>query len=242
LTAKEISDKKNSMRLKLLLLLSFFILINSCKAKEAEKNSTQEADSKENNTSIEAPILTLTKNQSDSENDNLTEPQDSDSETAQEIVWDPFSGPLHLQSIKPTAYLLPESLMIGSLSDPLSHTLAEREAYSLVTKFWEIFRKGRVPGELLSKTAHPLFMEEMEEYLDKGSEVIALYPGSFRLMGSSASMKLVLLSESGYLKAVMYMNNENDVWLLEDWEIPFRNWPGEAVPLEKDLLQRRTVY
>lgn len=240
MTAKGISDKKNSMRLKLLLLLSFFILIISCKAKEVEKNSNELADSKEKSSPIEAPILTLTKNQSDSENDNSTEPLDSD--TAETIVWDSFSGPLHLQSIKPTTYLLPESLMIGSLSDPLSHTLAEREAYSLVTKFWEIFRKGRVPGELLSKTAHPLFMEEMEKYLDKGSEVIAFYPGSFRLMGSSASMKLVLLSESGYLKAVMYMNNENDVWLLEDWEIPFRNWPGEEVPLEKDLLQRRTVY
>lgn len=240
MTAKGISDKKNSMKLKLLLLLSFFILINSCKAKEGEKNSPDVSDSKEDSSSIEAPILTLTKKESDTGNDNSAEPQEKGSE--EDIVWDTFSGPLHLQSIKPTAYLIPESLMIGSLSDPLSHTLAEREAYSLVTKFWEIFRMGRIPGELLSHRAHPLFMEEMDRYLDKGSEVIAFYPGSFRLMGSSASMKLILLSESGYLKAVMYMNNENNVWLLEDWEIPFRNWPGEAVPLEKDLLQRRSVY
>ncbi|RDG29387.1 hypothetical protein DV872_21980 [Oceanispirochaeta sp. M1] len=224
-------------------MIPFFFLIFSCTPKEAEKKDTPPEDiPRESNTAVDGSVLTLTKNQSGSDDKKSDKIKEDEQKGDHEIIWDTFSGPLHLQSIKPTSYLLPESLMIGSLSDPLSYTLAEREAYSLVVKFWENFRKGRIPGELLSRNAHPLFLEEMEEYLDKGSEVIALYPGSFRLLGSSASMKLVLLSETGYLKAVMYMNNENDTWSLEDWEIPFRDWPGETVPRDKDLLSRRTVY
>lgn len=237
MTAKGISDKKSSMRLKLLPLFTIVIMILSCTAKDTDKKPSQASDTNEGNLSAEESSLTLTKTESD-----IVEPDESDSETAEDIVWGTFSGPLHLQSIKPTTYLLPESLIIGPLSDPFSHTLAEREVYFLNAKFWEIFRQGRVPRELLSKRAHPLFLEEMEEYLGNGSEIIAFYPGGFRLMGSTASVKLVLLSEIGYLKAVMYMNNENDIWFVEDWEIPFRNWPGDAVPLEKDLLQRKSVY
>lgn len=168
---------------------------------------------------------------------------DSQQQKAGEVIqWAPFSGPLHLQSIKPAAYILPESLMIGTLADPLSYTESERQACYLVNRFWTVFRSGRIPRELISSSAHPLFLQEMEAYVENGGLIRDFYPGSYSLLGKGASIKVVLLSETGYIRGQMYLKNENNSWRFDDWEFSFRDWPGEAVPREKDLLQSKTVY
>lgn len=232
------------MRSKPLFLLAFIILIFSCTPKEEEKRGSQEETSDETSRTEAPPetVLSLIKNKNNnSDAAGEISPQE-ETPPEKDLLWTPFSGPLHLQSIKAAEYLLPESLMIGTLADSLSYTLAEREGYALIEDFWIQYRKGRIPRELISKKAHPLFLEEMEQYLSEGSQLLDFYQGGFKFSGLSASMNLVLFSDTGYLKALMYMTNENGKWTLDDWEIPFRYWPGEPVPRDKDLLQRRTVY
>ncbi|MDC7239050.1 MAG: hypothetical protein PQJ50_01690 [Spirochaetales bacterium] len=225
-----------NIRLILALLLCFSLL--SCTPRAPSREASESPESQ--NTapaSGEDSVLRLTKSGPAEESE---EDQKTQEEEAEEIP--EFTGPLYLQRINPHAYHLPTSLMIGDLADPLSAAEAEREVYDLAGEFWESLAKGSVRTSLVSRQAHPLFAEEVEEFLDMEPEIVHVYSGSIRFSGQTVSIKTVLLSDSGNIRGDLYFRKDGDRWLVEDWEIPFRIWPGRAIPLEKDLTQMRYSY
>jgi hypothetical protein len=166
---------------------------------------------------------------------------ESESQNAEELN-EEFTGPVHLQRVKSRGYILPDSLLIGRQTDPLSTDLAERETDYIIRDFLNNFKMGRVARELLSLEAHPLFLEELALYQDVGLEITDFYMGSFRVYGDQSQLRVALFFGATYLEGVMYLKKENGLWSLQDWEIPFKNWPGEPVPLEGDEVQIGTVY
>jgi len=151
-------------------------------------------------------------------------------------IADKFSGPLFLQRIKPHTYLLTDSLIVGKQADPLSPLLSEREADYLVRDFLNGYREGRVKKELFTENVHPLFLKELEQFKKEGLQIQDFFLGAFSQSGDRSQVQVVLFSETGFIKGSFYMQSENGLWGIQDWEMPLNNWPGDPLPVDGDLL------
>jgi len=144
--------------------------------------------------------------------------------------WPEFSGPLHLQQIRPDIRLLPDGDRVGPFLDYYSTDSGEREAGDLVTAFFRSYRRGVIDRKQLTAVPHPLFLEELEEFREEAKGIRAWYAGSFRRSGADASLRVSLHSDTGMISGVLYLRRSGEAWLLEDWEIPLDRWPGESLP------------
>jgi len=217
------------MRSLILLLLPFLFL--SCSPRIPSKTGENRSDQAVESADLSAPALTMTRKD--------VPPQDeTDKEGEKEIHegWDEFSGPLFLQRIKPNAYVLTDSLIVGKQADPLSPQLSEREADYLVREFLTGYRAGTLRRELFTENVHPLFLEELEEYKHTGAEIREFYLGTFLQTGDRSMVRVALLTETGYLRGVIHMREVNGLWGIQDWEMPMANWPGDPLPVEGDEL------
>ncbi len=141
-----------------------------------------------------------------------------------------FSGPVPLQSRKALSYRLPENAMVGPFLDPLSPNRGEGLAYSLLTNFWRSAMRGEKLEDYFAQSVHPLMLEEVERFAGPMGEVRSIYLGSYQRTGRNASTKVLLLSSLGFIQGDMYLVEDSGGWLIEDWEIPFQDWPGKPLP------------
>ncbi len=230
-------------RLLIPLFISFLFL--SCTPKENSPSdnspSGDKAEMNEQNspadTAEDSNSLRLTKT-SEAEDE---EGRSGSSELSAEQLPE-FTGPMALQRIKSQAYILPSSLMIGELADPWAFSQAERDVYNLAESFWRAYGQGDIPGSLISSDAHPLFEKELNEFRELAPGITGTYSGSVRLSGQTGRFKSVVLSETGYIRGELFVRYDGMKWRLEDWEMPFGNWPGKAVPLEKDMTRMGYSY
>ena len=166
--------------------------------------------------------------------DNQAVPKEE--KTEEPAPWPAFTGPVNLQKLQPRSYVLPDSFLIGPLADSLSPRPEERQAVYVAGTFWDKFRNGRSLTSLLASYPHPLFQEELKEYAQQGREIKAVELGRFSSGGRSGQMRCLVCSDSGCLEGTLYLVRENDAWFIEDWEIPFRDWPGEPPGREEDRV------
>ena len=66
--------------------------------------------------------------------------------------------------------------------------------------------------------------------------------GTFRLLGDHSQVSVALLSEAGSIDGVIYMKESGGLWSLQDWDMPFADWPGDPIPRKGDDLQIRAFY
>ena len=147
-----------------------------------------------------------------------------------------FTGPVELQKQFSHSYILPESFLIGPLSDSLSSRPAERDIVYAADIFWDKFRSGGVLNSYLASYPHPLFLEELEEYSGIAGDIRAVETGRLHTDGNSSRMNCLVHSGSGCLEGTLYFIREEGIWFVEDWEIPFRNWPGKEPGREEDKI------
>jgi hypothetical protein len=150
--------------------------------------------------------------------------------------WDEFTGPLELQKQSPRSHILPESFLIGPLSDSLSSRPVERAIVYAGNEFWKKYRSGSNLSSFLATYPHPLFLEELDEYAPMGEAIEAVETGRPQIEGSTARIPCLVFSDWGWLEGTLYLVREEGNWFIEDWEIPFRDWPGEEIGREEDVI------
>ena len=205
-------------------LLVIFITLSACTPKSPESRN---ADSPEPE---QRASLSLEKTDKQEEKSQEKEEKKTDAE------WSEFTGPVELQKQNPRSYILPESFLIGPLSDSLSLRMEERSIVSLAGDFWNDFRAGKSLTTLLAAYPHPLFLEELEQFSALGGEITAVEKGRPVLEGNSGRMHCLVCSDRGCLEGTLYLIREEDTWFIEDWEIPFRDWPGRDIGREEDVV------
>ncbi len=213
---------KSPVLRRIAVLLLFFLCLSACTPKDAERKTSDLSKSDASG------ALSLKKTESSDET--VRE------EEEERAAWSDFTGPLELQRENVRSRILPESFLVGPLVDSLSFRPEERDIAFLSDEFWKSFRAGKTRPSLLASYPHPLFLEELEQYSETGKQIRAVVTGRPVITGNSGILLCLVCSDVGCLEGSLYLIREEGDWFVEDWEIPFRNWPGRALEREEDRI------